>query len=50
MPFAPDLGLVMEEDGVAVRLLACGVAFEVEVKFREGDDVVLRPARLGHLM
>jgi len=50
MPFAPDLGLVVEEDGVPIRLQARGVAFEVEVKLGEGDDMVFRPSGLGHVM
>jgi len=50
MPFAPDLGLVVEEDGVPIRLQAHGVAFEVEVKLGKGNDMVFGPSGLGHVM
>ena len=50
MPLSSNLGLVVEEDGVAVHLEMHGVALEVEVKFRKGHDVLIRPARPSHVV
>ena len=50
MPLSSNLGLVVEEDGVTVRLEMHGVALKVEVKFHKGHDVLIGPAHPSHVV
>jgi len=50
MPFTANLHLVVEQDCVTIGLQPHGVAFEIEVELSKGDDVILRPAGLRHVV
>jgi len=50
VPFTVDLSLVVEKDSVAVNLQSHRVAFKVEVELHEGNDVLLWPASLCHVV